>query len=39
MPAVALDYLESLLRERKLDHTLTDRGLTPGPVRGQTPSP
>jgi len=29
MPAAAIDYLESLLRERKLDHTLTDRGLTP----------
>jgi hypothetical protein len=37
MPAVALDYLESLLRERKLDHTLTDRGLTPGQVRGSDP--
>ena len=23
MPAAAIDYLESLLRERKLDHTLT----------------
>ena len=37
MPAAAIDYLESLLRERKLDHTLTDRGLTPVPGRGQTP--
>ena len=37
MPAVAIDYLESLLRERKLDHTLTDRGLTPVPVPGSDP--
>jgi len=37
MPAAAIDYLESLLRERKLDHTLTDRGLTPVPVRGSDP--
>ena len=31
MPATALsrEYLESLLRERKLDHTLTDEGLAP----------
>ena len=29
MPAAAIDYLESLLRERKLDHTLTHRRLTP----------
>ena len=26
------DYLESLLRERKLDHTLTNWGLTPDPM-------
>jgi recombination protein RecA len=37
MPAAAIDYLESLLRERKLDHTLTDRGLPPVPVRELDP--
>ena len=32
------DYLESLLRERKLDHTLTGWGqLPPVPVRGADP--
>ena len=38
MPSTALsrEYLESLLRERKLDHTLG--GLTPVPVRGSDPN-
>ena len=30
-------FLESLLRERKLDHTLSHWGLTPVPVRGSDP--
>jgi len=36
MPATALsrEYLESLLRERKLDHTLTDERLAPIPAGG-----
>ena len=31
MPSAAIDrdYLESLLRDRKLDHTLANGGLTP----------
>ena len=39
MPATAVDrdYLESLLRDRKLDHTLSHWGLTPVPVRGSDP--
>jgi recombination protein RecA len=37
MPAAAVDYLESLLREKKLDHTLSNRGLTPVPARGSDP--
>jgi recombination protein RecA len=35
--AVARDYLESLLRERKLDHTLSNWGLTRLPVPGSDP--
>jgi hypothetical protein len=31
------DHLESLLRDRKLDHTLTGWGLTPVPVQGSDP--
>lgn len=31
------DYLESLLRDRRLDHTLTNRGLTPVLTRGSDP--
>lgn len=31
------DYLESLLRDRKLDHTLPNWGLPPVPVRGADP--
>ena len=36
MPAAAFDreYLESLLRDRKLGHTVANGGLTPVPVRG-----
>ena len=39
MPSTAIDrdYLESLLRNRKLDHTLSHGGLTPVPVRGSDP--
>ena len=32
------DYLESLLRDRKLDHTVADWGLTPVPVQGSDPT-
>jgi len=35
--AIAKNDLESLLRVRKLDHTLTGWGLTPVPVRGSDP--
>jgi len=39
MPAAAVDrdYLESLLRDRKLDHTCWGWGLTPVQVRGSDP--
>ena len=38
MPAVARDHLETLLRHRKLDHTLTDWGLTAAPAQGSDPT-
>lgn len=39
MAATTIDrnYLESLLRDRKLDHTLSNWGLTPVPVPGSDP--
>jgi len=39
MPAAAVnrDHLEALLRDRKLDHTVADWGLTPLLVRGADP--
>ena len=36
-PALNRDDLESLLRDRKLDHTLSHGGLTPVPVPGSDP--
>lgn len=40
MPAAAVnrDYLEALLRDRKLDHTVANWGLTPVLVRGSDPT-
>lgn len=35
--AIDKDYLESLLRDRKLDHTLTGGGLTSGPTSASDP--
>ena len=35
MPAAAIDHLESLLRARKLDHTLSNWSLTPEPSQAR----